>query len=123
MIVIDNRSWEFALPALSWIVGAAILLRKLEKLRDVAWEENHLLVKDEVDILIPLEEIEAVELKTLIGTHEVTLYEAHPYLGESFLFQASLGYLFRHDRVDDTVHELRQRMVQARQAFLESERQ
>ena len=122
-LLLYNKRWDFLLAAVSWVVTVVILLRRLERLRDVVWEGDHLLVKDEADILVPLNEIENVELKTLVRTHEVTLHEEHPYLGESFLFQASLGYLFRHRQTDDTIHELRQRIVQARRASARSGRE
>ncbi len=89
-------------------------LRGTLKLRTVVWEDNQLRVKDQQTILLLPEEIKNIELKMLIGVHKVTLHEPHPYLGESFLFQATLHYFFAHDQVDDQMEALRQHIARAR---------
>ena len=86
----------------------------MRKLRTVVWESDRLVVKDKADLIILPEEIKNIELKMLIGVHEVTLHEPHPYLGESFLFQASMIYFFRHNKIDEQMHELRQHIAQSK---------
>ena len=80
----------------------------------MVWDHNQLVVNDQADLIILPEEIKNIELKMLIGVHEVTLHEPHPYLGESFLFQASLMYFFRHNAFDEQMHELRQHIAQSK---------
>ncbi|MEM9829001.1 MAG: hypothetical protein AAF944_00105 [Bacteroidota bacterium] len=89
-------------------------LLRLKYYRNVIWDDDHLIVKDKVDIIIPLNEIREVELKTLNGVHEVHLLEEHPYLGESFLFLGSLNYFFRHKKIDLTIQSLNKRIAQAK---------
>ena len=93
------------------IISALLGMRKL---RTVVWDHNQLVVNDQADLILLPEEIEDIELKMLIGVHEVTLREPHPYLGESFLFQTSLMYFFRHHAFDEQMHELRQHIARAR---------
>ncbi len=94
------------------------ILRGMRKLRTVIWEEKQLRVKDQQTILLLPEEIENIELKLLIGVHEVTLCEPHPYLGESFLFLASMTYLFNHDKIDDQMHELREHIARSERSVV-----
>lgn len=103
---------------INWVfLGGVVifLLRKLKRYRDVVWNNDHLLIRDKHDIIIPLNEIREVELKTLNGVHEVHLLEEHPYLGGSFFFLGSLNYFFRHKKVDITVQVLNERIAQAKQ--------
>ena len=97
-----------------WTATAVSALLGMRKLRTVRWESGSLVVKDQADLIILPEEIKNIELKMLIGVHEVTLHEPHPYLGESFLFQVSMMYFFRHGAIDEQMHELRQHIAQAR---------
>lgn len=110
-------SWRSDLHIINWVfLGVVILflLRKLKYYRNVIWNNDHLLVKDKHDIIIPLNEIREVELKTLNGVHEVHLLEDHPYLGESFFFLGSLNYFFRHKKVDLTIQALNERIAEAK---------
>lgn len=90
------------------------ILRGMRKLRTVGWENGQMVVRDQQDIILSPEEIDNIELKMLIGVHEVRLHEPHPYLGESFLFLASITYLFNHDKVDDQMHELREHVIRSK---------
>ena len=109
-----HSDWSTALLIANVGLFAYIIVRGLRKLRTVLWEGGHLVVKDQADVIILPEEVKSLELKALIGIHEVTLYEPHPYLGESFLFLASLNYLWSHNRVDDQMHTLRQHIAQCK---------
>ena len=106
--------WRALLVLLGSGISIVTILRGMRKLRTVTWENNQLRVKDQQTILLLPEEIKNIELKMLIGVHEVTLHEPHPYLGESFLFQTSLMYFFRHNAFDEQMHELRQHIARAR---------
>ena len=90
------------------------ILRGMRKLRTVIWEDHQLRVRDQQTILLLPEEIKSIELRVLVGVHEVTLYEPHPYLGESFLFLASMKYLFNHNRIDEQMHKLREHIAQSK---------
>jgi hypothetical protein len=110
----NNGDWSYLLQAFTWTAIVVTALLGMQKLRTVVWDHNQLVVNDQADLILLPEEIEDIELKMLIGVHEVTLREPHPYLGESFLFQASLMYFFRHNAFDEQMHELRQRIARAR---------
>ena len=109
-----NGDWLVIQLFVVWSILIVSTLLKMRKLRTVVWNHNQLVVNDQADLIILPEEIKNIELKMLIGVHEVTLHEPHPYLGESFLFQVSLMYFFRHDKIDEQMHELRQYIAQAR---------
>ncbi|WKN45162.1 hypothetical protein [Tunicatimonas pelagia] len=97
------------------IVILILALVRFKRYRNVIWNDDHLLVKDKYDIIIPLSEVRKVELKTLNGVHQVHLLEEHPYLGDSFYFLGSLNYFFRHKKIDLTTQALNERIAQAKQ--------
>lgn len=109
---VEQGDWLITLSVVFWsVLMVPAVVRWIRRLRTVIWEKNQLVVRDQMDIIIPFEEIKNVELKMIIGVHEVTLHEPHPYLGDSFLFLASINYLFFHNKIDDQMHELRQHIV------------
>ncbi len=110
--------WRVLLVLLSSGIMIFTILRGMRKLRTVTWEDDQLRVKDQQTILLLPEEIANIELKVLIGVHEVTLCEPHPYLGESFLFLASMTYLFNHDKIDDQMHALREHIAQSKRSVV-----
>ncbi len=97
-----------------FIATLVLALVRFKRYRNVIWNGDHLLVKDEVDIMVPLNEIREVELKALNGVHAVHLLEEHPYLGESFFFLGSLNYFFRHRKVDFVIQELNERIAETK---------
>ncbi len=109
----DDWDWTYLLQAFTWTMVVVSALLGMRKLRTVVWDHNQLVVNDQADLILLPEEIEDIELKMLIGVHEVTLREPHPYLGESFLFQTSMMYFFRHNAFDEQMHELRQHIARA----------
>ena len=109
-----SGDWLAIQLLIAWTITAVSALLGMRKLRTVVWESDRLVVMDQADIIILPEEIKNIELKMLIGVHEVTLHEPHPYLGESFLFQASMIYFFRHNKIDEQMHELRQHIAQSK---------
>ena len=64
------------------------------------------------DILIPLENIKEVEIKTLGGVYEVELYTAEQ-LGKKFYFKPSLLYPLNYKKKDALVNVLRKSINQA----------
>ncbi len=58
------------------------------------------------DILVPLENIREVDIKTLGGVYEVELFQAEQ-LGKKFYFKPSLLYPFNYKRKDALVDVLR----------------
>ena len=108
LLGIEQGNWLIVLSVTPWMVlMVPAIIRWIRKLRTVVWEKNQLVVKDQMDIIILPEEIKSIELKMIIGVHEVTLCQPHPYVGDSFLFLASMNYLFSHNQIDDQMYELR----------------
>lgn len=70
------------------------------------------------DILIPLENIKEVDIKTLGGVYEVELYQAEQ-LGLRFYFKPSLLYPFNYKKKDELVNVLRRNMNRAQQKKVE----
>ena len=64
------------------------------------------------DILIPLENIKEVEIKSLGGVYEVELYQAEQ-LGSKFYFKPSLLYPFNYKKKDKLVDLLRRNINRA----------
>lgn len=119
---IMGEDWNALVALLNLAVIIFFAVRAIKRFRTVTWEKKHLVVKHRLDeIIIVPEEIKNIELKTLIGVHEVTLYEPHPYLGESFLFLASMNYIFKHGKIDDQMHELRQHIAQSKRTLVHTE--
>jgi hypothetical protein len=73
------------------------------------------------DILIPLENIKEVDIKTLGGVYEVELYNAEQ-LGKKFYFKPSLLYPFNYNKKDVLVNVLRKNinLAQARKQYFQS---
>jgi len=71
------------------------------------------------DILIPLENIKEVDIKTLGGVYEVELFQPEQ-LGKKFYFKPSLLYPFNFKKKDELVNVLRgniNRAYQKKQEF------
>lgn len=100
------------------IIILILALVRFKRYRDVVWNIDHLIVKDKIDIIIPLNEIREIELKALNGVHKVHLLEEHPYLGESFFFLGSLNYFFRNKKVDFIMQELSECIVRAKREMV-----
>jgi hypothetical protein len=64
------------------------------------------------DILIPLENIKEVDIKTLGGVYEVELYNPEQ-LGNRFYFKPSLLYPFNYKKKDALVNVLRKNIDRA----------
>jgi hypothetical protein len=65
------------------------------------------------ELIIPLENIESVEIETLGGVYKVNLY--HPeQLGKEFFFKPSLLYPLNSKRKDALVNQLRRQIEVAK---------
>ncbi|MBX2916975.1 MAG: hypothetical protein KF856_17025 [Cyclobacteriaceae bacterium] len=73
------------------------------------------------DILIPLENIKEVDIKTLGGVYEVELFQPEQ-LGKKFYFKPSLLYPFNFKKKDELVNVLRRNINRAYQKKQEFQR-
>jgi hypothetical protein len=101
----------------SWTLGLANagifiyfffrLMKMTTKLHRVEFDNDFLyvLLKSQ-DIMIPLENIESVEISTIGGVYKVNLYNAEQ-LGDHFYFKMSLFYPLNYQSKDALVNVLR----------------
>lgn len=79
----------------------------------VEFDEDFLyVIQRKRDILIPLENIKEVDIKSLGGVYEVELYQAEQ-LGKKFYFKPSLLYPFNYKKKDKMVDVLRRNINRA----------
>ena len=83
------------------------LMKMTSKLYRIEFDNDFLyvLLKNQ-DIVIPLENIESVEISTVGGVYKVNLYSAEQ-LGDHFYFKMSLFYPLNYQSKDDLVNVLR----------------
>lgn len=83
------------------------LMKVTSKLYRIEFDNEFLYVLQKAqDLIIPLENIESVEISTLGGVYKVNLY--HPeQLGDSFYFKLSLWYPLNYQSKDALVNVLR----------------
>lgn len=90
------------------------LLKGVAKLCRVEFDDEYIYVlKKRQDIIIPLENIESVEIATLGGLYKVNLYYADQ-LGKEFYFKQSLWYPLNYKRCDALVNVLRRNIDAAK---------
>jgi hypothetical protein len=65
------------------------------------------------DLVIPLENIESVEISTIGGVYKVNLYHAEQ-LGSNFYFKMSLFYPLNYPSKDELVSVLRRNIDRAK---------
>lgn len=90
------------------------LMKMTSKLYRVEFDNDFLyvLLKNQ-DMVIPLENIESVEISTVGGVYKVNLF--HPeQLGDHFYFKMSLFYPLNYQSKDELVNVLRRNIVLAR---------
>jgi hypothetical protein len=90
------------------------LMRLTRNFQQVSFDEDFLYVfgRDQ-DLIIPLENIESVEITSLGGVYKVNLYHAEQ-LGNEFYFKTSLLYPLNYKSKDALVNQLRAAVAQAR---------
>lgn len=90
------------------------LIRLVSKLHRVEFDKDYLYVlQRNQDLIIPLENIESIEIATLGGVYKVNLYHADQ-VGKDFYFKQSLWYPFNYKRCDFLVNELRRNINSAK---------
>lgn len=105
----------------SWFVTGYIFFfiylwfRMNRNVHRVEFDEDYLyVIQKGQDILIPLENIKEVDIKTMGGVYEVELYAAEQ-LGKKFYFKPSLLYPFNYKEKDTQVNILRRNINRAQQ--------
>lgn len=118
--VLVNRgdNWISALLGLAnagvYIYFFYRLIRVTAKLYRVEFDHDYLYVlQKHQDLLIPLENIESVEIATLGGVYKVNLYDADQ-LGDHFYFKLSLWYPLNYKSKDALVNLLRSTINKAK---------
>lgn len=91
-----------------------LLIRMTLKLHRIEFDDEFLYVlRKNQDLIIPLENIESVEIATVGGVYKVNLYHADQ-LGKEFYFKQSLWYPFNYKRCDELVNVLRRNIALAK---------
>jgi hypothetical protein len=91
-----------------------LLIRVTSKLYQIEFDVDFLYVlMKEQDLIIPLENIESVEISTLGGVYKVNLF--HPeQLGQHFYFKLSMWYPLNYQSKDELVNVLRRNIDRAK---------
>lgn len=110
-----RAGWFFAVSqsaCYGWMFYLAI--RMVNKLQQTSFDDEFLYVyQKQQDYIIPLENIESVEIGSLGGVYKVNLY--HPeQLGREFYFKTSLIYPLNYKSKDALVNVLRRNIDAAR---------
>lgn len=117
-MVHDRNNW------IDWVYGLGMaafyihfffrLMKVTAKLFRVEFDNDFLYVlQRHQDTIIPLENIESVEISTLGGVYKVNLY--HPeQLGDHFYFKLSLWYPLNYQSRDNLVNALRKNIDRAK---------
>ncbi|MBX2946784.1 MAG: hypothetical protein KF725_13195 [Cyclobacteriaceae bacterium] len=89
-------------------------IRIVKKFQQASFDEEFLYVyQKQQDYVIPLENIESVEIESLGGVYKVNLY--HPeQLGKEFYFKTSLIYPLNYKSKDELVNVLRRAIANAK---------
>lgn len=83
--------------------GVVALWRISGKLQQLSFDDRFAYVQMKGhELLIPLENIKDVELKTILGTYEVMLHHPEQF-GRSFFFKISLLHPLNHKRKEELV--------------------
>lgn len=94
------------LVAAAWLFVLYNAYQMNDKLFKVEFDDKFLyIIQKNQDMLVPLESIKDLELKTLIGHWEVTFYSAEQ-LGDKIYFKPSLLYPFNAKKKDALVNVL-----------------
>jgi hypothetical protein len=104
---------SFLLSALwSWIIWKYIQMNR--KVFHVEFDDEFLyLIQQDADILIPLQNIKAVELKTMGGLYEIKLYSPE-IIGDLIYYKPSLLYPFNFKSKDAVADQLRENIERAK---------
>ncbi len=90
----------------SWIFILYKYYQMNNKLYQVEFDEEFLyVIQKKADLVVPLENVKDVNLKTLIGHYEIIFYNAEQ-LGDKIYFKPSLLYPFNSKKKDELVNVL-----------------
>jgi hypothetical protein len=110
-----GRGWFYTISQsvlYGWIFF--LLIRMTVKFQEVYFDDEFLYVsKKQQDYLIPLENIESVEIESLGGIYKVNLYQAEQ-LGKELYFKTSLIYPFNYKSKDALVNVFRSKIDHAK---------
>ncbi|MBL7843454.1 MAG: hypothetical protein JNK44_06290 [Cyclobacteriaceae bacterium] len=107
--------WGFAViqtTVYGWMFYRGVQI--IEKFQQVSFDPEFLYVyQKQQDYIIPLENIESVEIESLGGVYKVNLY--HPeQLGKELYFKTSLIYPLNYKSKDELVNVLRRNIDKAK---------
>lgn len=90
------------------------LAKMAAKLEQVSFDDEFLYVfRKDQDYVIPLENIESIEIESIGGVYKVNLYHAEQ-LGDHFYFKTSLLYPLNYKSKDALVNVLRKNIDMAK---------
>jgi len=115
ILIFQRERWYLGLLQSGiYFYGLFILVKMTRKLQHVSFDDGFLYVHSvNPEIVIPLENIESVEIETLGGTYKVNLYTAEQ-LGKEFYFKTSLIYPLNYKSKDALVNVLRRDIIKAK---------
>lgn len=118
-LALSRKNWFFHILQFGvWIYGMHLLISMTRKLHYCFFDDQYLYVHSlQPELIIPLENIESVEIVTLGGTYKVNLYHAEQ-LGKEFYFKTSVLYPLNYQSKDELVNELRTAIEAARRRNL-----
>ena len=98
------------------------LMKMTSKLYRIEFDNDFLyvLLKNQ-DMIIPLENIESVEISTVGGVYKINLFHAEQ-LGDHFYFKMSLFYPLNYRSKDELVNVLRKNIDRAKSKKIEFNR-
>lgn len=105
----------------TWLVTGNIFfliylwIRMNRNVHRVEFDDEYLyVIRKDQDLVIPLENIKEIDIKTLGGVYEVELFQAEQ-LGKKFYFKPSLLYPINYKKKDEMVNVLRRNINAAYQ--------
>lgn len=106
-----------ALPLLGFLVffPYKVFIKIVFKIQSISFDKEYLYINNsEQDVLIPLYQINSVELKTLTGIHKIKL--ASQYSPNDIIyFKSSMWYPLNFKKVDNRMVRLRKNITIAKQ--------
>lgn len=116
LVLLERKDWYIALNSLIYVYWLYRLSRMLWRIHYVEFDDDFLYVKRgrrQEELMIPLENIKDVEIKTVGGVYRVELYY-EDVLGKDFYFKPSLFYPLNYRSRDELVFLLQDRIEQAK---------
>jgi hypothetical protein len=109
---ITEPTYIFISAPYGYLIYRYILINR--KVFHVEFDEEFLyLIQKEADVLIPLQNIKSVELKTMGGLYEIKLYSPE-IVGDLIYYKPSLLYPFNFKAKDAIAYQLRRNIEKAK---------